>query len=99
MLFRSKPSLLIKKEGNSEIQYDLNVNVLLNEIFWVGASYRSKEAVVALFEYQINRKFRVGYSYDITLGGISNYNFGSHELMLGYDFGYPVLKIKSPRYF
>ena len=94
-----KPSLLIKKEGNSEIQYDLNVNVLLNEIFWVGASYRSKEAVVALFEYQINRKFRVGYSYDITLGGISNYNSGSHELMLGYDFGYPVLKIKSPRYF
>ena len=81
------------------MQYDLNVNVLFNEIFWVGASYRSKEAIVALFEYQINRKFRVGYSYDITLGGISNYNSGSHELMLGYDFGYPVLKIKSPRYF
>lgn len=94
-----KPSLLIKKEGATAMQYDLNVNVLFNEIFWVGASYRSNEAVVALFEYQINRKFRVGYSYDITMGGISNYNSGSHELMLGYDFGYPVLKIKSPRYF
>jgi type IX secretion system PorP/SprF family membrane protein len=94
-----KPSVLVKKEGDAPIQYDLNVNFLFNEIFWIGASYRSDEAIVALFEYQINRKFRVGYSYDITLGGISKYNSGSHELMLGYDFGYPVLKIKSPRYF
>ncbi len=94
-----KPSVLVKKEGDAPMQYDLNVNFLFNEIFWIGASYRSDEAIVALFEYQINRKFRVGYSYDITLGGISNYNSGSHELMLGYDFGYPVLKIKSPRYF
>lgn len=94
-----KPSILVKKEGDAPLQYDLNVNILFNEIFWIGASYRSDDAIVALLEYQINRKFRVGYSYDITLGGISNYNSGSHELMLGYDFGYPVLKIKSPRYF
>jgi len=94
-----KPSILVKKEGDVPMQYDLNVNILFNEIFWIGASYRSDDAIVALLEYQINRKFRVGYSYDITLGGISNYNSGSHELMLGYDFGYPALKIKSPRYF
>jgi type IX secretion system PorP/SprF family membrane protein len=94
-----KPSFLVRLEPGSDLQYDLNLNVLINDLFWVGASYRSTEAIVALFEYQISRKFRFGYSYDYTLGSLGRYNSGSHELMLGFDFGYPVLKMKSPRYF
>ncbi len=94
-----KPSLLIRYEADAKINYDLNLNVLINDIFWIGASYRSDESIIALFEYQISRKFRVGYSYDYTLGPLSNYSSGSHEIMLGYDFGFPVTKMKSPRYF
>lgn len=94
-----KPSILVRSEGNTPLQFDLNLNILINDIFWIGASYRSNDAVVALLEYQVNRKFRLGYSYDYTLSEIGNYNSGSHEIMLGYDFGYPVVKMKSPRYF
>jgi type IX secretion system PorP/SprF family membrane protein len=94
-----KPSMLLRYENGSKLQYDLNMNVLINDIFWIGASYRSDESIVALFEYQINRKFRVGYSYDYTLGILGSYTSGSHELMIGYDFGFPVTKMKSPRYF
>jgi type IX secretion system PorP/SprF family membrane protein len=94
-----KPSMLLRYENGSKLQYDLNMNVLINDIFWIGASYRSDESIVALFEYQINRKFRVGYSYDYTLGILGSYSSGSHELMIGYDFGFPVTKMKSPRYF
>jgi len=94
-----KPSFLLKMEPGSDIQYDLNMNVLINDLFWIGASYRSEESIVALFEYQVSRKFRIGYSYDYTLGTLGRYNSGSHEVMLGFDFGYPVLKMKSPRYF
>jgi len=94
-----KPSMLLRYENGSKLQYDLNMNVLINDIFWIGASYRSDESIVALFEYQINRKFRVGYSYDYTLGMLGSYTSGSHELMIGYDFGFPVTKMKSPRYF
>jgi type IX secretion system PorP/SprF family membrane protein len=94
-----KPSVLVRSEGNTPLQFDLNMNVLINDIFWIGASYRSNDAIVALLEYQVNRKFRIGYSYDYTLSEIGNYNSGSHEVMLGYDFGYPVVKMKSPRYF
>lgn len=94
-----KPSMLIKFEQKGDLQYDINLNVLIKNIFWIGASYRSNDAIVALLEYQINRKFRVGYSYDYTIGKLKNYNTGSHEIMLGYDFGFSVLKMKSPRYF
>jgi type IX secretion system PorP/SprF family membrane protein len=94
-----KPSMLLRIEPGSNMQYDLNVNLLINDLFWVGASYRSYEAVVALFEFQVSRKFRFGYSYDYSFGRIGRYTSGSHEIMLGYDFGFPVLKMKSPRYF
>ncbi len=94
-----KPSFLIRYEGNAPVQYDLNLNILINDIFWIGASYRSKEAIVGMFEYQLSKKLRIGYSYDYSLGDLSNYNSGSHEIMLGYDFGFSVLKMKSPRYF
>lgn len=94
-----KPSVLLRYEEGAKLQYDVNLNLLINEIFWIGTSYRSKEAVVFLFEYQVSRKFRLGYSYDYTIGELGNYNSGSHEVMLGYDFGFPVTKMKSPRYF
>jgi type IX secretion system PorP/SprF family membrane protein len=94
-----KPSVLIKYEAGGKAQVDLNLNVLINDIFWLGASYRSKEAIVALFEFQASKKLRFGYSYDYTIGELSNYTSGSHEFMIGYDFGYPVMKMKSPRYF
>ena len=91
--------MLIRYESGAPLQYDVNLNMLINDIFWIGASYRSDESIIALFEYQISRKLRVGYSYDYTLGELGNYSSGSHELMIGYDFGFPVTKMKSPRYF
>lgn len=94
-----KPSLLIKFEQQGDLQYDINLNVLIKNIFWIGASYRSQDALVALLEYQVNRKLRIGYSYDYSVGKLKNYNTGSHEVMLGYDFGFSVIRMKSPRYF
>ena len=94
-----KPSFLFRTEAKGHSQLDLNLNILINDLFWIGASYRTNSAVVALFEYQLNRKLRIGYSYDYTLTELKNYNSGSHEFMLGYDFGFDVIKMKSPRYF
>lgn len=94
-----RPSFMIKYAANAPIQYDLNMNMLISDIIWVGASYRSSDAVVLLLEYQVNKKLRVGYSYDLTLTQMRTYSSGSHEIILGYDFGFNVLKMKTPRYF
>lgn len=94
-----KPSCLVKYVKTGNLQFDINMNVLFNQIVWVGASYRYKDAVVAIFEYQINRKLRLGYSYDYPITSINTVTTGSHEIMLGYDFGYNIMKIKNPRYF
>lgn len=94
-----KPSVLVKYQAAAPVQADLNLNVLLQDVFWIGASYRSGESVLGMIEYQINSMFRVGYAYDYNLTSIRRFSAGSHEIMLGIDFGKDILKTKNPRFF
>jgi type IX secretion system PorP/SprF family membrane protein len=97
--FKIKPSVLVKYVPDTPVEFDINCNVLLANTFWIGASYRTGDAIVGIIEYQITRKMRLGYSYDATISDIRNHSSGSHEIMLGYDFGYDIMKMKTPRYF
>jgi len=94
-----KPSSLIKYLPSAPLQADLNLNLLYDEQFWIGASYRTKDAVVFMVEYQTNSRFRVGYAFDLTTTKIRKYSAGTHEIMIGYDFGKDLIKVKTPRYF
>jgi type IX secretion system PorP/SprF family membrane protein len=95
-----KPSTLIKYMSNWPVQYDLNCNVYLMKDgkLSVGAAYRNNDAIVGMFEFQLNTQWRLGYSYDYSIGGLSRYNSGSHEIMLRYEFRY-ILKALNPKYF
>jgi type IX secretion system PorP/SprF family membrane protein len=94
-----KPSVLLKFVPNAPVEADINLNVLLANILWLGVSYRTEDAVVAMVEIQLSRKLRLGYAYDFTMSDVKDYSTGSHEIMLAYDFGYDIMKIKTPRYF
>jgi hypothetical protein len=50
----------------------------------LGVSWRFRDAVVALFELQINENFHVGYAYDMTTSELNQYSNGTHEIMLNY---------------
>ena len=94
-----KPNLLFRYHPAAPLGVDINCNFLIKEMVWIGASYRTRDAVTALVEYNITPKFRAGVAYDFTLSDIANYSNGSYEVMLGYQFGQEVVKAKSPRYF
>ena len=94
-----KPSFLVKYVPNAPLQADLNLSLLIKDKFWVGGSFRSGDALAAILEYQTSSHFRVGYSYDFTFSNIRKSTNGSHEIMIGYDFGKTVTKTKSPRFF
>ncbi len=94
-----KPSILVKYVDNAPVEADFNLNFLLANIVWVGGSYRTGDSFVAILELQLSKKLRLGYSYDFTFSDIRDYSSGSHEVMLGYDFGYDIMKMKTPRYF
>ena len=96
-----KPSALIKVQGNAPVELDLNCNVLFLRKFWVGAGWRTGDALLVMAEWNITNQLRVGYAFDYTLSSIQTYKVGNaHEIMLGYDFGKSVeIKARSPRYF
>jgi type IX secretion system PorP/SprF family membrane protein len=97
--FMLKPSVLLKYETAAPLQADINLNLLYKNRFWLGASYRTGDAVVIIAEVQATKRFRIGYSYDWTLSEMNNYSSGTHEVMIGYEFGKDLMKIKTPRYF
>ncbi len=97
--FGVKPSVMVKYVGNAPVEADLNLNVLLANLLWIGGSYRTNDAVVAMVEILITKQLQLGYAYDFTTTDIKKFSNGSHEIMLSYDFGYDIQKMKTPRYF
>lgn len=63
------------------------------------AKLSSRNAAVAIAQFYINPRFRIGYSYDIMLNKMSGHQNGSHEVTLGVTFGKSVVKLLNPRYF
>ncbi|HRH39100.1 MAG TPA: type IX secretion system membrane protein PorP/SprF [Flavobacteriales bacterium] len=94
-----KPSTVIKYQPNAPVQADINCNLLYRERIWFGAGYRTGDALVGMVEYQVSPQMRIGYAYDMNTSRLRTYNSGSHEVMLGIDFGKDLIKIKTPRYF
>lgn len=78
------PSVLVKSNF-SNAQVDLSAVVDYNNQFWGGMSYRYQDAVALLAGVRIN-DFRLGVSYDITTGGLSDASKGSLEFFLGYNY-------------
>jgi type IX secretion system PorP/SprF family membrane protein len=95
-----KPSVLVKYQGEAPLEVDINCNVMFFQKFWLGAGYRTGDAVIFMAEWNITDQMRLGYAYDWTTTAIGDYSNGSHEVMLGFDFGKDVkIKVRSPRYF
>lgn len=97
MLF--KPSILVKSSKAQTPSIDFNMSILTNKILWLGITIRSNYGVVAMAEYNLNKNFRMGCSYDFSLGKIRNYNAGSIEFFVGFDFNPLKSTTLSPRYF
>lgn len=95
-----RPSVFAKFVKNAPPQLDLNASFLFNEVFWLGASYRTERALSLITEIRLSQNIRLGYSYDIWFNELRPFNSGSHEVRLGLDFN--VLqqnRMLSPRYF
>lgn len=98
-MLKIKPNFLFKMVDNRPVEFDLNANVLFDEVLWVGASYKSSKQVVLITQVQATEQIQVGYSYTISAGPIRTVELGSHEIMLNYRFWYNKKGVVSPRYF
>ncbi|MFV0248788.1 MAG: PorP/SprF family type IX secretion system membrane protein, partial [Tenacibaculum sp.] len=93
-----KPALLSKVVRVAPLSLDVSANFLFNEKIRAGIAWRWSDALSALLGFQISRNLQLGYAYDLTTSNYSNYNSGTHELMLRYEM-FGILAVKSPRFF
>ena len=94
-----KPSGLLKVVAGAPIEMDLNANLLIEDIFWVGVSWRSFDSIDLLLEMQLNSNLRLGYAYDYTTTDLGKVNSGSHEIMVNYILSFSKKRVITPRYF
>lgn len=91
-----KPNTLVKLVGNAPGQIDLNMNVLLKNVLWLGISHRWQESNSLLAALQLGTQWQIGYAFDLNNNDL---NRTSHELMLNFIFDFPTSKVLTPRYF
>jgi len=111
--FVLQPSVFVKSDGASA-QVDVNLNVLYNNQFWGGVSYRVSDAIVPMVGMKMPvgpGTLKFGFAYDVTTSLMSEYidtkqniknGTITGEVMVGYCFRLPdapkVSKHKTVRF-
>ncbi|WP_026730106.1 PorP/SprF family type IX secretion system membrane protein [Flavobacterium denitrificans] len=94
-----KPAVLTKMVEGAPLQVDLSANFMFFDKFVVGAAYRWSASLSAMVGFQITDGLYLGYGYDHETTNLNNYNSGSHEIFLRYEFFTKNGKITTPRFF
>ncbi len=82
-----EPSFLLKYVDPVPPKIDLTATLRYKDMVWIGATYRTEDAVSLMVGYWMKKTFQFGYSYDLTMTNLRNYSSGTHEVMLGITFG------------
>jgi type IX secretion system PorP/SprF family membrane protein len=106
-----KPSTLIKVVKGAPVSTDVTASFLFVNRFWLGVSYRfgagkdisgkvksRGNRIVGLAEFKVTPQLRIGYAYDYEFDVSRGYQRGTHEAMIGYEFGFEKTRFVTPRY-
>ncbi|MFP4094557.1 MAG: type IX secretion system membrane protein PorP/SprF [Cyclobacteriaceae bacterium] len=64
--------------------FDVNLRLRYQDLFWLGASYRNVETVVAMAGVNISDVINLSYAYDYGYAEVNNLSSGIHEVVLGF---------------
>jgi len=97
--FKFKPAVMAKLVQGAPLQVDISANFMFIDKFVLGLAYRWSASVSAMAGFQITNGLYVGYGYDRETTKLNNYNLGSHEIFLRYEFVRKTSRIVNPRFF
>ncbi len=81
-----KPTMLTKATFSSETGAPVQMDFTANFL-------------INIAQWIIDKKLRIGYSFDYTTSNLRNYQHGSHEIMISYELKFLKERFASPRYF
>lgn len=83
---RIEPSLLIKTVSLNNFSYDVSVMATHQDKINGGIAYRGEESISLILGYSLlsDNSLKLGYAFDLVVGGLDAKSPTSHELMLRY---------------
>lgn len=105
-----RPSIMVKyvKGLHKNIpDFDISAGLLFADRFWLGGTYRlaagldnkKGTAVIAWMQVMVTHGLRIGYGFDYALTGLNKFaKYGSHDIMIGYEFNNKKKRYVSPRF-
>lgn len=94
--------------------FHFNLGLLFIDRIWLAASVRTGgdkynkestkakpfnvEGIVGVIQGKITPQLEAGYAYHYPISQLSQYQRGTHEIMLGYEFWYNKKRFVTPRY-
>ncbi|MFB9076387.1 type IX secretion system membrane protein PorP/SprF [Flavobacterium procerum] len=97
--YKFKPAILAKMVEGAPLQVDISANFMLIDKIVLGIAYRWSASMSAMAGFQITDGLYIGYGYDRETTNLQNYNSGSHEIFLRYEFFKNTGKMTTPRFF
>lgn len=79
-----QPSLMVRFVRPLPIQFTGMLRYTYDNKYWLGFLYRSDDAIGIAAGIKIKDRVNIGYGFDYTLSNLSNYQVGSHEVMLSF---------------
>lgn len=90
--FRLSPILVFKPGittiivAGAPVSADFDFSFMALDKFWFGAMYRISDALGGYVQMQVNENLKVGFSYEYPHTRLNDFNNGTIEVMLRYDF-------------
>jgi len=83
---RLEPSFLLKSVGINNFSYNVSVMATHQNKINAGIAYRGEESVSLILGYSLlkDNSLKLGYAFDLVVGGLEAKSPTSHELMLRY---------------
>ncbi|WP_335967331.1 type IX secretion system membrane protein PorP/SprF [Galbibacter sp. PAP.153] len=81
-----KPSIMTRYVAGAPISLDVNTMISFNEVFEIGAMYRTDRAYAGLANFKIAKHFTVGYAYEMSTREELANSGNTNEFLLMFQF-------------
>jgi type IX secretion system PorP/SprF family membrane protein len=96
--FELKPQAIVRTDAvktSGDINLLASYTIAEKQRIWIGAGYRTSDAIAFMAGWDIFKRYRIGYSYDYSVNKLSSISYGSHEIVLGFMLNYKPRQSKT----
>lgn len=81
-----QPSFLLRSVTGAPVSLDINTMVSFNNVFKIGATYRTSKAYAGIASFELNRRLIFGFAYEMSTRAQLAVAKNTNELLLKYRF-------------